>query len=135
MVEAGILPLQSVIEKKRKCFILSKRTVDMSEPFHLMYYMCREANTPGFRFIERTMMHDESANPLEKVVSYIRGNSQATKMYTYMTELNSPMTVHNIYNTKIHIPDYMRQSFTRLRVMSHSLRVEVGRWSRTPRQE
>lgn len=56
-------------------------------------------------------------------------------MHTYATELNSQMTVHGIYNTKTYIPDYMRESFTRLRVMSHSLRVEVGRWSRTPRQE
>ena len=135
MVEAGIPPLQSVISKKRKSFMISKRVVDMSEPFHLVYHMCREANTPGFRFIQGTIIRDESVNPVEKVINYIRENSQATKMNTYVTELNSPMTVHNIYNTKTYIPDYMRESFTRLRVMSHSLRVEVGRWSRTPRQE
>ena len=136
MVEAGIPPLQCVIEEKRKCFMRSKREgVDLSEPFHLVYHMCREANTPGFRFIERSMICDETENKLGKVVSYILENSQATKMYRYATELNSQMTVHNIYNIKIYIPDYMREPFTRLRVMSYSPRVEVGRWSRTPRQE
>ena len=28
----------------------------------------------------------------------------------------------------------MRTAFTRLRVMSHDLRIETGRWSRTPRE-
>ena len=34
-----------------------------------------------------------------------------------------------------YIPDYLRITFTRFRLSSHRLRVEVGRWSRTPREE
>ena len=33
------------------------------------------------------------------------------------------------------IPDYKREAFTRMRVMSHSLRIETGRWSRTPSEQ
>ena len=33
------------------------------------------------------------------------------------------------------IPDYLRIAFTRLRVMSHTLKVETGRWSRTPLEQ
>ena len=32
----------------------------------------------------------------------------------------------------IYIPDHLRVAFTRLRLMSHSLKIESGRWSRTP---
>ena len=72
MVEAGIPPLYSVIENKRKCFMKSKRDrVDTDEPFHLVYQLCREANTPGFRFLERSI-HNEIVNPMEKICDYIR---------------------------------------------------------------
>ena len=33
-----------------------------------------------------------------------------------------------------YVPDYIRVSFSRLRLMSHSLKVETGRWSRIPRE-
>ena len=42
------------------------------------------------------------------------------------------MSMHSVYVTKDYIPDYQRMSFTRLRLMSHNLRIEKGRWSRTP---
>ena len=62
---------------------------------------------------------------------YLRHPAGATKITTYLNE----MTVHPVYRTKEYIPDYKRQSFTRLRVLSHQLRVEVGRWSRTPAEQ
>lgn len=108
----------------------------MSEPFHLVYQLCREANTPGFRFLERLSMEDENTNPVEKVADYVRMKAaSASKLNTYVTDMNPNMTVHPVYVTKVFIPDFKRESFTRLRVMSHNLRVEVGRWSRTPREE
>ena len=33
------------------------------------------------------------------------------------------------------MPDYLRITFTRFRLSSHRLRIEVGRWSRTPRDQ
>ena len=43
------------------------------------------------------------------------------------------MDVHPIYRTNIFIPDYLRVSFSRIRLMSHNLKIETGRWSRIPR--
>ena len=54
---------------------------------------------------------------------------------TYNTDLNPLLSVHNVYKSNVYIPDYQRESFSRLRLMSHSLRIETGRWSRTPRQD
>ncbi|MPC58643.1 hypothetical protein E2C01_052650 [Portunus trituberculatus] len=45
------------------------------------------------------------------------------------------MTVQPVYKTRSFVPDYKGESFTRLRLMSHNLRVEVGRWSRTLREQ
>ena len=45
------------------------------------------------------------------------------------------MSVHRVYSDKQHqyIPDFTRQSFSRLRLMSHDLKIETGSWSRIPR--
>ena len=42
------------------------------------------------------------------------------------------MNVSPVYTTIDYIPDFQRTAFTRLRVMSHRLKVETGRWSRIP---
>ncbi|KAK7081978.1 hypothetical protein SK128_000611 [Halocaridina rubra] len=58
----------------------------------------------------------------------------ASKFVTYRSELNSGLYVHKIYKKSLYIPDYLRVSFTRLRLMSHNLKIETGRWSRLPRE-
>ena len=60
--------------------------------------------------------------------------ADATRSHIY-TALNPSMEVHPIYTDGGAIPDYLRISFTRFRLSSHLLRVETGRWSRTPREE
>ena len=58
-----------------------------------------------------------------------------TRFRTYFS-LNPTLEVHPIYtDCSMTIPDYLRISFTRFRLSSHMLRVETGRWSRTPRDE
>ena len=50
--------------------------------------------------------------------------------------MNSSLHVHGVYsdNAVQYVPDYMRQSFARLRLSAHRLRIETGRWTRTPRE-
>lgn len=56
----------------------------------------------------------------------------ATKFQTYRT-LNPTLEIHPLYTKSAPtIPDYLRITFTRYRLSSHQLRIEVGRWSRTP---
>ena len=55
-------------------------------------------------------------------------------MSTYVSELNVSLSAHLIYKTKVYIPDHERIAFTRLRLMSHNLKIETGRWNRTPRE-
>ena len=50
-------------------------------------------------------------------------------------EMNPHLRVHPVYATKEFIPDYKREALTRVRLMSHNLRIEVGRWSRTPAEQ
>lgn len=81
-------------------------------------------------------MDNVDTNPLERIIGAVRGKAQgATKLTNYITNMNPTMNVHPIYITHMFIPDYKREAFKRLRLMSHNLKVEVGRWSRTPPEE
>ena len=59
--------------------------------------------------------------------------SNSTRRKTYR-DMNPDATRHPMYNTSS-VPEYARMSFTRLRLSSHYLRVETGRWARLTREQ
>ena len=96
--------------------------------------MCKNANTPGYRFLQKLTRDSPDVESLEICVNKIRNKALTfTKFITYRTELNPELNNHAVYGKATYIPDYLRVSFTRLRLMSHRLKVETGRWSRTER--
>ena len=137
LIESGISPVQLVITKQRKRFLESKlREANAEEPIYLVYRLCREANTPGYRFINDQLQSNLAIDPLAKVKELVNNMPvTATKYITYKTELNTGLGLHQVYSGEKYIPDWLRQAFSRLRLMSHNLRVERGRWSRTPREQ
>ena len=65
---------------------------------------------------------------LERTDGLVREKALGTtKLTTYVTEMNPDLRVHSVYATPKFIPDYNREALTRLRLMSHYLRIEVGR--------
>ena len=134
LVESGKPPAKELIQKRLKSFLEKKmHERDMEEPFQIVYNMCRNENSPGFKFLQKMASRNTDVDSLEKVSLAIRNNANATKFVTYCTVLNPDLSTHTAYG-KICIPDYVRVSFTRLRVMSHNLKVETGRWSRLARE-
>ena len=80
------------------------------------------------------MEYDIDLNPFVNLISGIREKAlEGSKFNTYMHELNRSLNFHSIYSSSVFVPDYLRQSFSRLRLMSHCLKIETGRWSRIPR--
>ena len=59
-------------------------------------------------------------------------NLSLSKYVTYRSQLNSQLSVHPVYTCEKYIPDYKRQAITRLRLMSHNLKIETGRRNGTP---
>jgi hypothetical protein len=59
--------------------------------------------------------------------------STATRMVTYR-EINRELSVHPAY-TCTDIPESSRISLSRMRLSSHYLRIETGRWSRMPKEK
>ena len=102
--------------------------------FHIVLNLCRNTNTKGFRFIQEALQYDCYANPLTNIISLVLNKPEdATKFNTYKTVLNPGLRVHPVYSRDQYVPDFTRVAFTRLRLMSHDLKIETGRWSRIPR--
>lgn len=58
-----------------------------------------------------------------------------SKFQTYLL-INPNLVINDIYIDKANsIPEYQRINFSRLRLSSHNLKIETGRWSRIPREE
>ena len=99
--------------------------------------IAREHNKPVWSYVESVLSGD---NFVEEELSNIKEAIQsapasATKSHTYLS-LNPTLEVHPLYtDCNRTVPDYLRISFTRFRMSSHMLRVETGRWSRTPRDQ
>ena len=99
--------------------------------------IAREHNKPVWSYVESVLSGD---NFVEEELSNIKEAIQsapasATKSQTYLS-LNPTLEVHPLYtDCNRTVPDYLRISFTRFRMSSHMLRVETGRWSRTPRDQ
>ena len=63
-------------------------------------------------------------------------NSDRTKFVTYKTIIPQ-LDEHPVYSRSpiTLIPEHLRLAFTRMRLSSHRLRVETGRWARLPREQ
>ena len=62
-------------------------------------------------------------------------NSTRSKLVAYRT-MNPGLDVHGVYSQlQPMIPEHHRLAFTRLRLVSHKLRIETGRWARIPQDE
>ena len=128
-------PAKYVINKRLKTLLTKKmQNKDLDEPFQIVFEMCKNANSKGFKLLQNIINGNDMVESLEKIAISIRNNINATKFQTYCTELKPELNVHNVYGKLVYVPDYIRIPFTRLRVMSHNLKVEMGRWRRQPRE-
>ena len=135
LIESGKPPAKFLIKERQKQFIIRKmQNRKMEEPFRKVYEMCKNMNTPGYRLLQKSIHDNHNNESLENYTRKVRNKAATfTKFVTYRTELNPELNMHAIYMKSIYIPDYIRISVTRLRLMSHRLKVETGRWSRTER--
>ena len=136
LFEAGIPPLSHVISKQRRSFLTSILNVNDNElPFMHIYKLCQESNTHAYKFTSKSLVYNNNLNTFNDLLNLIHVKSlNGTKFNTYKNELNLAMTLHPVYTINIFIPDSFRESFSRVRLMSHNLKVETGRWSRIPRE-
>ena len=104
--------------------------MDLDEPFHIMMKFCRSKNTNSYKMIKKCM---EDRELIVSPKDICLGKDEThTKFVIYRTIMNEDLAVHPVYLKGCLIPDYKRVYFSRLRLLSHNLMSEKGRWNRTP---
>ena len=138
LLESGYPELESMILKRRINFITTfTRRSSGEEPLHRVIDICKAAITKGYRMLQQAI--DYIGDPVTHNHEQLKARSHnkrivSTKTDTYL-RMNPGLILHNVYkDTGTLIRDYQRVSFTRLRLSAHRLRVETGRWTRTPRE-
>ena len=130
LTECGMIELKELVRKCQQRFINSK-LVDPEEPLSKIYRLCQQNNTNAFRCLQRAKEFVFDAEARRKQAM---NSSEKTRTVTYRN-INPQFSVHGMYkSTDRYYPDYRRVEVTRFRVGSHRLKVETGRWSRTPRE-
>lgn len=137
-VELGIPTLSAKVRKIQKDFfarIIPQRTDMPDDPFNHVWVLCNNSNTKAAIYIRELLEEEDPiisdrTKTREKLKNV---KEEATKLHTYSHIINPTLVRHPVYSTTCNLFERDRIIFTRLRTSSHNLRIETGRWSRTPR--
>ena len=136
LAETGLNRLKAVVKHKQKSFftkMLEERVHMDEDPLGAALQLIRDRNTRTWREIK--MLYDRPDNILSEDKENIRvriQNRDTSKFKTYLM-LNPTLSVHEVYESDT--PEFHRKQFTRLRLISHSLKIETGRWQRVPKEQ
>lgn len=137
-VESGVTKGKSYIQQRQSKFLYRIMERDQYDGSYLqsVINLAQQKKSPMGKYIQCLLAngkdHDYVAEGLESARNTIR-NSTSTHRVAYY-ELNPELIKCTIYNKSTNIPEYARIACTRMRLSSHYLRIETGRWSRIPRE-
>ena len=138
LLELGYPPLKAWIKQRQVNFfktVLEKREGFVDDPLIFVISLCKAARTSPARYIadllESDSYYDGGVEQLQQAVL----TSTKSKLQAYVS-MNPELSVNNVYRQiKPYVSEHHRVQFTRLRLVSHNLRIETGRWARLPRDE
>ena len=107
-------------------------------PLNYALELTRTHNQKLYSYVDRLVSNSDIISEFSSGLHDKIAHSDRSKFVTYRT-INPEFAVHRTYTRDIHnvtlIPEYLRVDFTRMRLSSHRLRIETGRWSRLPREQ
>ena len=136
LIEAGIPSLQSLVHNAQAKFFrrMSARRELTDDPFGFVMNLTEQENPTMWIEIQRLLSIEDHIKKDRNDLHLSVMSRVGSKSVTYRA-LNPTLSTHILYTKTDYTPDSLRITFTRLRLSSHKLRIEVGRWSKTPRHE
>ena len=135
-VESGTVSPKVVIRERQKSFLKKIRSRHDFQflPICKAMQLAKDWRSPmGLYLLDLEQDRTNNINVFQNNVINRIQLADTTRRTTYL-EMNPTLTVHPLYNSD-KISEYCRISFTRIRLSSHYLKIETGRWSRIPREE
>ena len=137
-VETGTPPLSAFVAHRQRKFLLKLEASSHFEgsPVQRAIDLARAHASPMSLYMQRLLASPgpDPTSALSDVKARIR-SADTTRAVTYMS-INPTLETQPVYRARQRSPhtfEPYRLAFSRLRLGSHRLRVETGRWSRTPR--
>ena len=135
--ESGSANAKAIITRRQRNFLKNARARNdyFGSPMQMAVDLAIQTRSPMGKQLQQILnLKDDPVKIfLRELQDKVRiGGS--TRLDTYIT-LNPQLSVHEIYQKGSRVPEYERTAFTRIRLASHYLKVETGRWSRVPRDQ
>jgi hypothetical protein len=137
LLELNQPSLNTLLLKRRSDFLKRKiPSLHEDDPLKLALDLGRSANTRSYKAINTAfnLEHDIIHANLQKQRETLEakyGTSSKRAFYRIINPTGSP---HYVYTLRDNcVPEHTRTAFTRLRLVSHNLRIETGRWARLER--
>lgn len=130
--------LGALLLRRRSDYL--KRKIPMlqaEDPLKLAIDLAKSANTKCYQTLMSAynLAHDPLQADLNKQKESIRQKATTSSKRAFYNDINPTGDIHNIYLLKENfVPEHTRVAFTRLRLVSHRLRIETGRWARLPKE-
>ena len=135
MIETGFPSISERIRKRTARFARKELLDDLRDetPLKRIFRICEQKRTRGYRYMFDQLTPVET-QPDQAPLSQIFLNERGSKAESYRL-LNPTLKVHPVYTSHDYIDERARVTFTKMRLSSHSLKIETGRWSRIPRDD
>ena len=130
-------PLPAVVKQRQYNFLYKAMNgghLEHEDPLTFAVSLTRLYNPKLARCIDNILVTPDHIGATKNVMYQRLNMSNRSKCIVYRN-INPSYSVHSVYCSKnsLLIPGVYRISFSRLRLSSHRLRIETGRWSRIPR--
>ena len=136
LLEAGLSEVSSIIKQRQTTFMkrfMAKTTGE--EPLSQALQLCTDTRMAQGLQAALAVEEDLEEASSQRLREECRRKAQSASRFATYLEMNPHLEVHALYTEDHSVPDSLRISFSRLRLSSHRLRVETGRWMRIPREE
>ena len=106
----------------------------LDDPLMHVLELCHIYNNKMYCYIHGLISHVDFIPFYRHLLHQGTLMSNKTNYLTYKY-INPTLSLHNVYSRCTDfIPEYLRLLFTRMRLSSHRLKIETGRWARLPRE-
>ena len=136
LLELGKANAASIVRDKQTRFLqkLERRDDYIGSYIHKTIEMAVNVQSPMGKVLQNigTQNTSHKSTFLAKLTDTVKA-SEATRNKLYC-EVNPTLQRHSMYDSP-KVPEWSRKAFTRVRLSSHRLNVEMGRWTRIPRED
>ena len=138
LIELGLPTAKAFVQNVQFKFftrMIASRAENLDDPFTITLNLCKDAKTPCWRYLNSVLGKENiiDADLMETKTRLRHAGPERTKLRTYL-DLNPDLVVNPIYSD-LAVNELQRIKVTRLRLSSHNLKIETGRWSRIPREQ